>query len=302
MCYLLNKQRQNPNHPFISTLSTIKKDYLKNRYTFIPGNRMKEILRFLGASEKDLRDLEYSGSHLHTDPTLLFRMSRNGRFFIDFNKNSISRLEFQPFDLSKEEDFIRNDSGKLRHFRGIEDRIQLNKAFQGLIKFKALIIEGVKILNRPNLIDSDDTWVSTIFQLRTITTAQMIGEPAKEGVHSDGVEHTMTTLLYTQNMNDISAITQIHSKNQETGISWKEIKKEHVLGEFQHQHFLDTLLIVDSELKHSVSSVNAIDKAKDAYRDMLILFSRRPKSESHSTFRYDSLNFHPDFPQNFPII
>lgn len=41
---------------------------------------------------------------------------------------------------------------------------------------------------------------------------KIIGEPAKEGVHSDGVEHTMTSLLYTQNMIENSAISEMHNQ------------------------------------------------------------------------------------------
>ncbi len=61
---------------------------------------------------------------------LPFRKSRNGRFCFDFDRAQIERLEFQPFVLSVEEDFIRYDSGKVRHFRGINDDLQLNTAFR----------------------------------------------------------------------------------------------------------------------------------------------------------------------------
>ena len=159
----------------------------------------------------------------------------------------------------------------------------------------------MQILKRPNLIENYNNWVSTVFQLRTITTPTILGEPAKEGVHSDGVEHTMTTLLYTQNMSEESAITQIHKQEQKTGIDWDKVNRKYVIGEFQHKYFLDTLLIVDNELKHTVSPINAFDKNQNAYRDMIILFTRRPKSDSHSTFKYDSLNTHPEIPYFFPI-
>ncbi|OLL27553.1 hypothetical protein BTH42_32515 [Burkholderia sp. SRS-W-2-2016] len=50
-------------------------------------------------------------------------------------------------------------------------------------------------------------WVSAVFNLRTVTTPDLLGEPALEGVHSDGVEHTMTTLLGHANMSPDSAET-----------------------------------------------------------------------------------------------
>lgn len=296
------RDRNTRQSPMIDIMISIKKDYENNRFTFVNGHIMKEILRYFGASDEDFIGLEYSGFHLAPDPTLPFRKSRNGRFLIDFDDNSISRLVFQPFVLSKEENFIRDDSGQLRHFRGIQDSIQQNKAFQGLLKFQSLILEGMPVFNRINLVEDFNKWVSTVFQLRTITNNSILGEPAKEGVHSDGVEHTMTTMLYSQNMTADSAISKMHNQNQKTGISWDIINEEHVVGEFQHKSFLDTLLIVDNELKHSVSPVYSINKNSDSYRDMIIFFTRRPKSELHSTYKYDSLKTHPEIPLTFSIL
>lgn len=257
---------------------------------------MKEILRFLGSSENDLKTLESSGGNLWEDPTLPFRESRNGRFLINFERNSIKRLCFQPFVLSEEEEFIRDYSGLLRNFRGIQDEIQLNTAFQSLLKFQAIIFHGMPIKQRINLTTENTKWVSTAFQLRTITSKNLIGEPVQEGVHSDGVEHTMTTLLYSKNMTSDSAVSTIHSGMEKLGVPWNKINPNYVVGQFQHKHFLDTLLIVDSELRHSVSPVYAIDNEIEAIRDMIILFTRRPKSEMHSTFKYDSLNEHMEIP------
>jgi hypothetical protein len=45
-----------------------------------------------------------------------------------------------------------------------------------------------------------------------------------------------------------------------------------VTARSQHRQFLDTLVIVDHERKHSISPVCTIDKMKRAIRDMLIFF------------------------------
>lgn len=286
----------------IKMIHSIRLNYFQNRFIFIEGDKMEEILQFLGATSQDLQKLKSSGNSLPQDPTLLFRKSRNGRFLINLKKQTISRLAFQPFVLSEEEDFCRSDSGMLRYFRGIEDNTQNNSAFQALIKFKSFMISDFPIENRLNLHDSFDKWVSTIFQLRTITSTELIGEPAQEGVHSDGVEHTMTTFINSTNMSKDSAISKIHTNEQKTGVHWADVDNKFVLGKVRHQHFLDTLFIVDSELKHSVSHLKCVDKSQAAIRDMIILFTRRPKNEYHSTFKYDSLNLHLEIPLEFPMI
>jgi len=114
---------QKNTHPVVFLLEDIRKDYIKNRFTFIEGTVMIKILRYFGASDYELRLLEKSGGSLLNDPTLPFRKSRNGRFLIDFKNNTLYRLAFQPFILHKSEDFIRYDSDNLRLFRGIQDDI-----------------------------------------------------------------------------------------------------------------------------------------------------------------------------------
>lgn len=280
----------------LKELQEIKLEYIKKRYVFINGFDMKNFLIFFGAKEKDFKKLQYSSKNLVDDPTLEFRKSRNGRFLLNFEKNTISRLEYQPFVLDKDEDFVRHDSATLRQFRGIEDNVQLNSVFLSLMRFQAFFLDQLEIKPRKNLNEDKKEWVSTIFHLRTITNDKIIGEPAKEGVHSDGVEHTMTTLLDSFNMTNDSAKSQLHSENQKNGIDFYSADKNHVVGEVQHKNFLDTLLIVDSELKHSVSSINQYDKKIKATRDMLIFFTRRPKNINHTSYKYDSLQMHFDKP------
>lgn len=204
----------------LSLLDEVKKAYQEHRSAFIPGATMQAILLALGARPEDFARLQQVSANLADDPTLPFRKSRNGRFCFDFDRARIERLEFQPFVLSVEEDFIRYDSGKVRHFRGINDDLQLNTAFQALMKFKAYVIDGVGVTPRPRLNQKINKFVCTVFNLRTVTTPQMLGEPALEGVHSDGVDHTMTTFLGCDNMTDDSAKTFIHDMRETSGIKF----------------------------------------------------------------------------------
>ena len=112
--------------------------------------------------------------------------------------------------MSSSEDFIRHDSGQLRKFTGLSEDLTRNAAFQGLLRIKNLIINNISIHPRPNLNYKTSDWVTTVFNLRTLTSKDLLGEPALEGVHSDGVDHTMTTILGYENMTDDSVITHIH--------------------------------------------------------------------------------------------
>lgn len=279
----------------------IRQKYVEDRSIFIESRDMVPLLLGLGARREDLAKMEHVSDNLYHDPTLPFRRSRNCRFCIDYDTKSVRRLEFQPFTLTADEDFKRHDSGQIRRFDEIQNELQLNSVFQALLAFKAMVIHGVDIARRPKLEYDMNKWVCTLFNLRTVTTPDIVGEPALEGVHSDGVDHTMTTYLGSTNMAPGSAATFMHGMGETTGIPLQETSPEHLLSRVQHKNFLDTLMIVDHERKHSLSAVSAVDKTKEALRDMLIFFTRKPVDRSHVSGSIDSLKPHKDLPMEFPL-
>ncbi|KAL4890626.1 2OG-Fe dioxygenase-domain-containing protein [Aspergillus ambiguus] len=279
-------------HPVIADLILLRKQFIKSRLIFVGGPRMTAILKALGATNSALEKMKTVSNGLRGDPTLPFRKSRNGRFCFDFEQSKVRRLEFQPFVLSVEENFVRHDSGQIRKFEELDEDLQGNSALQALLKFKALMFHGVATKQRPKLNYKTDNFICTLFNLRTVTNKDLLGEPALEGVHSDGVDFTMTTFLGSKNMTDNSAATFVHDIDAPNAVRWDEVDPKHTLGCYQHRHFLDTLLFVDHERKHSLSPVYAADAELPATRDMLIFFTRKPVVEGHVSHPYDSLKPH----------
>ncbi|TLD19127.1 hypothetical protein PspLS_09780 [Pyricularia sp. CBS 133598] len=287
----------------IGDIMELRDKYLEERNIFVDSRRMLPLLRALGARDEDFEALKLVSDNLYNDPTLPFRRSRNGRFCFDFGTSTVRRLEFQPFALSLEEDFKRHDSGQVRIFDEVQDELQLNTAFQALMVFKALICHGVPTVPRPQLNYESEKWVCTLFNLRTVTTPSMLGEPALEGVHTDGVDHTMTTYLGSRNMAPGSAVTHVHDMNETTGVKFSETKHELLRGRAHHCRFLDTLLVADNERKHSLSPVYAVDPEREATRDMLIFFTRRPvkRDTGHVSKDIDSFRPHAELPMEVPL-
>jgi len=279
----------------------VRHRYILDRGVFLRGETVRHYISCLGATHSALDELKSLSNNLVADPTLPFRRSCNGRFLFDFARREISRLEAQPFILSHDEDFVRFDSSSLREFDEISGDLQNNTAFQALLKLKLMIIQGVVTEPRKNLVESAHQSICTVFNLRTVTNSALLGQPALEGVHSDGVDHTMTTFLGSKNMTSDSAVTFIHDKREVNGTRWDSASSEHLLWKAQHRDFLDTLLIVDNERKHSLSPVYAVDEYEDATRDMLIFFTRKPTNSLHVTYPYDSRDAHKSMPLNLSI-
>lgn len=285
----------------MSEVLKIREQYVRDRSVFVKGARMVRILRALGATDEDLKKIKLVSDNLSPDPTLPFRESKNGRFCFDLDHSLAYRLEFQPFALSTEEDFVRHDSGQTRIFDEIGNDLQGNSAFRALLAFKSMIFRGVPTAARPKLDYDNPSWICTVFNLRTISTPDLLGEPALEGVHSDGVDHTMTTFLGSENMTDDSAVTFLHDMREINATRWNDTDPELVLGQCRHRHFLDTLIVVDHERKHSLSPVSAVDERLPATRDMLIFFTRKPVLQGHISHPYDSLEAHDRLPMTIDL-
>lgn len=133
-----------------------------------------------------------------------------------------------------------------------------------------------------------------MFNARTHTSEQagIFGEPALEGVHSDGSDHSMTVFLGSSNMSSDSAVTFMHDNSETTGIPSWETNPMLIRGRIHHQHFLDTLIFKDHSFKHSVTSVHQLDATKPTTRDMLVVFTRRPKLHDHISGYADTSMFH----------
>lgn len=280
----------------INKISEIKQEYKKNKYVFIPQKVVIDLIKQLGAEEKDINVLMEYGDYLAQDPTLSFRHSRTGRYLFDNDIETISRLEYQPFVLSEEDGFIREDSGAQRHFRALDDRWQSNTAYQALLKLKMLLIQG-NIFTPRHLTDQNSPKsISTVFHLRLIAQPDSLSELSIEGVHKDGVDHTMIVMMNKNNVKNNTGALRVHSPKEAIGTPWQEINPENVLYEHNNAQYLDVLLIADNELNHSGTPIFTHDNKNQAYQDFMVLLSRYPTVDAHPSHKFDSMNAHPDLP------
>jgi hypothetical protein len=286
----------------LDRIMKLREQYVKQRYIFVPGEEMHNLLKSMGGTDEDFEKLKQVSNHLGKDPTLPFREIKQGRLVYDFGADrSIYRTEKQPFILSKDEGFKRHDSDSYREFPEVKDDLQANSVMQALFRFKTFFMQDIEIVKRPAQDYTSDKWVCTLFNVRTFTSDDVLGEPALEGVHSDGVDHTLVTLLDHKNMTEDSAITLIHDMREEVGRPITETKGHYVKGVAQHWNFLDTVMIVDNERFHSLTPVRRADESKRSTRDVIIMFSRKPALPGHASHGVDSLVPHKTLPMRIPI-
>ncbi|KAJ5160943.1 uncharacterized protein N7482_007947 [Penicillium canariense] len=279
----------------------VRAKYTKDRVVFMKGEWLVPILRALGAKEEDFDALQQVSHHLGKDPTVDYRTIRNGLFCFDFESKALRRLEKQRFTLTVEENYKRHDSGLARDFPEVRGDLQYNTVLQALMVVKAFIMNKVDIKPRAHLDYSSQQFLCNVFNIRTFTEKTILGEPTLEGVHADGADHTMTTFLGSTNMRADSGITFIHDLKEITGTPACDAHPSLILHQFQHRHFLDSLLFADNESKHSLTSVFQEDVSKRATRDMLLFLTRKPKIAGHPSGSLDAMETHKTLPMNVPL-
>lgn len=284
------------NNLLISEISKIKIEHQQSKYVFIPQSSIINLIKQLGAEDKDIKALIKYGDYLSPDPTLSFRHTRTGRYLFDNDIKTISRLEYQPFVLTEEDGFIREDSGAQRHFRAIDDRWQSNSAYQALLKLKMLLIHGNTFTPRDLTDQLSSKLISTVFHLRLIAQPNSLSELSIEGVHKDGVDHTMIIMMKKKNVKNSSGALRVHSPKEAIGTPWQNINHAHLLYEHNNAQNLDVLLIADNELNHSGTPIFTEDNKNQAYHDFMVLLSRYPTVKAHPSHQFDSINLHPDLP------
>lgn len=261
-------------------LGDFRAQFQQQRYVFAKSEEMECMMRLFGATGAGLAELRGVCSNLNPDPYLPFRETALYRLVLDFTKRTAHRAVREPFVLTPQDGFnpqrkaVRPDTGVNRFFGEPQQWMLENSALQALVRWKAYMMESVVTEPRPGC-DPTRNVNQAGFLIRTRTTQDVMGEPAAEGVHEDGVEFTMTTIFHHQNMRRDSARSTLYTMEAESGVQADEVDPTTALQTVQHWEFLDTLLFVDNEFKHTVTPVFQEDKSQPAVRDMALFHTRR---------------------------
>jgi len=288
-------------------LRNLVESFKKNKYIFIEGEQLKEILKNLWhAKEEDFPPLQDVCDNMPNDPFLHFRKVSNYDLIFNLELKNAYRATRKPYILDVKDGYIRDDSGIHRFFGETQDWTLQNTAFQALQSFKAYMISNAKDLVplKPGCDDSRN-WRQSGNFARVTSAPGVFSNPTPEGVHQDGTEFTMTTLFKSLNIDfEKGAVkSTLLSLSQERGTPYNEVESKNIIDVVQHKNFLDTLLFADYEFTHVVSPFQPIDDSSISHRDMGIFFTRRlSKKEAAKDdvyFLFDGEEPHEELPCSF---
>lgn len=108
-------------------------------------------------------------------------------------------------------------------------------------------------------------WKVEVHQFRIEASADRPGEPTPEGMHRDGVDYVLVLMVCRENI--ASGTTSIHDL------------AGHELGNFTLTRPFDAALVDDARVFHGITPVQALDPARPAHRDVLVVtFKALPAS------------------------
>jgi hypothetical protein len=220
---------------------------------FAPGTALRLALERAG-SLADWAAFAASWNDLALDTHLpdghRYRRRRHGTFSARAGERHFRREAHAPHYQGVE--YNKLVGGIERWFEPIRPEVAAGATFTTIVEF-GLALYGA-------LMPQSD-WHIEAHQFRIEARPDAAGQPTPEGVHRDGVD--FVTVMLVDRVNIASGTTTMHA------LDGRE------LGSFTLTQACDAALVDDNRVMHGVTPVQPVERAKPAWRDVLVVTYRR---------------------------
>lgn len=204
-----------------------------------------ETFAQLGVDAADWRDFADSWNDLGPDLYMAdggrYRRRRHATFRCE--DGAFARQPHQPHYQSRDYNALNGDVQ--RWFDPVEQATIDNPVCRAIFAFCAAQFP----MNGPAHVE--------LHQFRIEAKPGEAGRPTPEGLHRDGVNHVFVMLIERRNVRE--GVTRIGAPDGTA------------LGEFMLAEAGDAMLIDDRRILHGVTEIHAVDAAKPAWRDALVV-------------------------------
>ena len=233
-------------------------------YVFVQAAAMRRALEAAGPLD-DWNAFAASWADLDLDTHMAdggrYRRRRHG-VFASGPGGEIRREPHQPHYQAL--DYNPLNGGVARWFEPVTDAAAASHALRTILEFsRALfsrlatpfdVAQGAPSESRGV---QEPRWKIEVHQFRIEAQLGSEGLPTPEGMHRDGVDFVLVLLVNRENI--ASGTTSIHGQDGRER------------GRFTLTSPLDAALVDDARVAHGVTAVKAIDPARPAYRDVLVV-------------------------------
>ncbi|MFC3126666.1 2OG-Fe dioxygenase family protein [Pseudoroseomonas globiformis] len=180
-----------------------------------------------------------------------YRLRRHAVWRLEPGDPSPRRAPHQPHYQSLNNNPL--NGGVQRWFAPVDDAVAKGPALD------ALLCGARSVFDR---LVPGAVWHVEAHQFRIQARADEAGKPTPEGMHRDGVDYVMVTLIGRENV--AGGVTAIRIDGQEGEAA-----------SFTLTEPLDSVLLDDRRVWHGVTPVVPLDAAREGHRDVLVLTFRR---------------------------
>ena len=140
---------------------------------------------------------------------------------------------------------------------------------------------------------SDGIYVSDHFCIRITKTPEddEMAAPSPEDIHHDGSDIIMITVMNRENVEDRSGESRVWHKDHPSGPYHENIFddiKDSCLGNFAMMQPYETLLAIDSKVKHEARAIYPEVRNLNCSRDVFVQWTRTPRVSGCDTIGWDS--------------
>ncbi len=230
---------------------TLVESLSQDGFAFVRADAMRRALEPFGSLD-DWSSFAESWNHLELDE----HMADGGRYrhrrhavFAAGTDGPIERRPPQPHYQAL--DYNPLNGGVARWFAPITDTVGAGSTLRTILEFSRALF------SRLATGEEHPRWKIEVHQFRIEAQPGRDGLPTPEGMHRDGVDFVLVLLVNRENI--ASGTTSIH------GPDGRE------RGRFTLTLPLDAALVDDARVAHGVTAVNAVNPARPAYRDVLVV-------------------------------
>jgi hypothetical protein len=240
----------------VTDLDRLREAIIREGFSFARGEQMGALLggladwaRFAASWEDLPRDTHLPDGHR-------YRRRRHATLSAAAGAATFRVEPHQPHYQGLE--YNRLVGGIERWFDPIRPEILAGETFTAVVAFCLRLFGAL----RPHV-----DWHIECHQFRIEARSDSAGLPTPEGVHRDGVDYVLVLLVKRANIR--SGTTTVHAPGGR------------LLGSFTLDAPLDAALVDDARVQHGVTPVHAIDPARPACRDVLVV-TLRARAPAHA--------------------
>jgi hypothetical protein len=239
--------------------SSLRDSIARDGFAFVRGQTMRTLLATAGPLT-DWQSFAKSWDQLELDPYMAdggrYRRRRHAVFEAGV-EGAFSRMPHQPHYQSL--DYNPLHGGVERWFQPVGEAVAGGDSLHTILAFGRSLFGSLAQQTR--------CWHVEVHQFRIEAGPDKPGRPTPEGLHRDGVDYVLVLLITRRNIS--SGTTAIHAPDGRQ------------LGQFTLAHPFDAALVDDARVAHGVTPVEAIEPARPAYRDVLVVtFTSKPAAVS----------------------